>query len=496
MRKKRWIAAGVALAAAALLAGALLATGNVRQAPTMTSPPASDALTQASADLDTYEVKAVLDEATRTLTCTQRVTYENRTGGELNEICFHLYPNAFKRVNTSPAVLAGVDEADDSWQAGEIWIEDVRVDGEAADWAVLGEDEAALRVCAPLAAGERAGIELRYTLSVPALAYRWGEADGVISVANAFPIAAMYEDGAWRLDEYGPIGDPFYSACANWTLTLTVPEGFMVASAGAIRESRTEAGVTTLRIEAPAVRDVAFAMSRRYACAQQMAGDVLVSSYALRQKDAQAALEYAVSALAQFEAMLVDYPYPSLTVAQKDLGGYGGMEYSGFALIDGSLYEGDRQLLERVVAHETAHQYFGILVGSDQIEEPWLDEALCEYMTMMYIDKEYGRQAFNALYEQSVEPALRISHPVGVTAGSPITNFLTAAEYGQCVYQKGAGMLHGIREALGEAAFLSALRDYIDAYAYGIASREDFTLSLQASTGLSWRGFIDDYLDE
>ena len=91
---------------------------------------------------------------------------------------------------------------------------------------------------------------------------------------------------------------------------------------------------------------------------------------------------------------------------------------------------------------------------------------------------------------------LRISHPVGVTAGSPITNFLTTAEYGQCVYQKGAGMLHGIREALGEAAFLSALRDYIDAYAYGIASREDFTLSLQASTGLSWRGFIDDYLDE
>ena len=57
-------------------------------------------------------------------------------------------------------------------------------------------------------------------------------------------------------------------------------------------------------------------------------------------------------------------------------------------------------------------------------------------------------------------------------------------------------MLHGIREALGEAAFLSALRDYIDAYAYGIASREDFTLSLQDSTGLSWRGFIDDYLDE
>lgn len=464
----------------------------VQRPPALEAPAASQTLQAAAKDLDTYEIEAVFDEQTMTLTCTQLVSYQNRTTGALGSIYFHLYPNAFKRQGTSPAALSG-----DAFDPGEIWVDLVRVNGEDAAWAVAGEDEAALRVPATLAPGERAEIELTYHILLPKQAYRFGEADGIVSIANAFPIAAIYEDGVWRLDEYGVIGDPFYSACANWTLHLTVPAGWAVAASGAVRASETADGLARITVEAPAVRDMALSMSKGYACVQQMQGDVLVCAYARRQKDARAALQYACAALAQYEGMLAAYPYPTLTLAQKDLGGYGGMEYSGFFLLDDALFEGrDREPLERVVAHETAHQYFGILVGSDQIEEPWLDEAMCEYMTLMYYDKEHGRQAFDALYAQLIEPALRISHPTGITAGSAITSFTSAAEYVQTVYQKGAGMLHGIREALGEAAFLKALRMYIEQYAFRIATREDFTVTMQEATGASWRGFIDDYLDD
>lgn len=492
MRKKAFVYWLAALAAVGCVLGVFVGKGVVRPAPALAAPEASQALLQASRDLDKYEVEAVYDEKAGTLLCTQRVAYQNRSQETL-DIYFHLYPNAFKREETSPAVLSG---GEDAFDPGEIFIEDVRVNGAACAWAVAGEDESALRVPAKLAPGEWAQIELQYRIEIPRLAYRWGEADGIVSVANAFPIAAIYEHGAWRLDEYGPIGDPFYSACANWTLTLDVPEGFAVAASGSVRGTETKDGRTRLRVEALAARDMAFSMSRRYALAQRLEGDVLISSYAVRSRDAEAALDYAASALRQLQAMLGDYPFPTLTLAQKDIGGYGGMEYSGFTLLDDSLYSADRQLLERVVAHETAHQYFGMLVGSDQIEEPWLDEAFCEYMTLMYFDKEYGRQAFDALYAQRIEPALRITHPIGVTAGSAITSFTSGAEYVQLVYQKGAGMLHGIREALGEARFLEALRAYIDKYAFGFATREDFTVTMQEATGSSWRGFIDDYLDE
>ena len=493
MRKKAFFLLAVALAAVGCVAGILIGKNMVRSRPELAAPEASQALLQASRGLDVYEVEAVYDEKARTLLCTQRVVYQNRSQDDLDSVYFHLYPNAFKREETSPAVLSG---GKDEFEPGEIFIEDVQVNGAACAWAVAGEDESALRVPAALAPGGQAQIELRYRVEIPKLAYRWGEANGVVSVANAFPIAAIYERGAWRLDEYGPVGDPFYSACANWTLSLTVPEGFVVSAGGAVREAETKDGQTWILAEALAARDMAFSMSRRYAQAQQRVGDVLISSYALRPKDAEAALEYAMSALEQLQTMLGAYPFPTLTLAQKDIGGYGGMEYSGFMLLDDSLYSGDRQLLERVVAHETAHQYFGMLAGSDQVEEPWMDEAFCEYMTLMYYDKEYGRQAFDALYAQRIEPALRITHPIGVTAGSAITSFTSGAEYVQLVYQKGAGMLHGIREALGEARFLEALRTYIDKYAFGIATREDFTVTMQEATGTSWRGFIDDYLDE
>ena len=55
------------------------------------------------------------------------------------------------------------------------------------------------------------------------------------------------------------------------------------------------------------------------------------------------------------------------------------MEYSAYAVIGDAAYQAGGDTLEMIVAHEIAHQWFGALVGSDQITAPWLDEAMCEY---------------------------------------------------------------------------------------------------------------------
>ena len=62
-------------------------------------------------------------------------------------------------------------------------------------------------------------------------------------------------------------------------------------------------------------------------------------------------------------------------------------------MIDTSLYLEQQQVwLEYVTVHETAHQWWYGVVGNDQIDEPWLDEALTEYSTILYYGHRYGKR--------------------------------------------------------------------------------------------------------
>ena len=74
------------------------------------------------------------------------------------------------------------------------------------------------------------------------------------------------------------------------------------------------------------------------------------------------------------------------------------MEYPTLVMIDQSLYnEKDKFLLEYVIAHETAHQWWYSVIGNDEISEPWLDEALTEYSTVLYFEEKYGKEVGSKL---------------------------------------------------------------------------------------------------
>ena len=147
------------------------------------------------------------------------------------------------------------------------------------------------------------------------------------------------------------------------------------------------------------------------------------------------------------------------------------------------------------MAHVVAHQWWYVQVGSDQVRAPWLDEALAEYSALLHYGHAHGQAAFDRLYEQRVESAMRVTLPPDRTIGAEIHRFGSRWEYNMVVYQRGAGMLHGLRLALGEEVFLRALRAYVEAHRFGIATREDLIGAFNEAAGSNWRGFFDDYLD-
>ncbi len=460
--------------------------------------PASEALLEAARDLDRYEIEAVFDEAFATLECEQRVWYTNRSADALNNLYFHAYANVFKREDTSPAATEelAAQAYPRGFDPGEIAFDSVSVNGLAVAFALEGADEAVLRVpVGLLAPGEEAALELRYTLRIPLCNYRFGRSDREIwNLGNVFPIAAMYEGGEWRTDPYIAIGDPFYSSCANYTVTLELPKRFQIAASGALRECSESGDRARCTFELPAGREFALSFSDQYKVASDVVEGVLVRAFALSADDAKRELRFATRVLGHYSAMLAPYPYPSLCVAETPLGGYGGMEYPGFVMIDTLQFQAGGAL-EYVVAHELAHQWWYAQVGNDEVRSPWLDEALTEYTAMLYFERERGEEVFEQMLEQRVESANRLTLPSGSTIASGIDRFDSLWEYSMAVYLRGAGMFHGLRLALGEEVFLSALRTYLEKHRYGIATREDLVDAFNQVTGSDWRGYFDDYLD-
>ncbi len=101
-----------------------------------------------------------------------------------------------------------------------------------------------------------------------------------------------------------------------------------------------------------------------------------------------------------FTRIYGEYPYRELEIVATPTSA-GGVEYPGIIAINQTLYvPGEKlsgmrseDLVESVVVHEVAHDWFYNMVGNDQGREPWLDEAMAQYMTWQYFQERYGPAA-------------------------------------------------------------------------------------------------------
>lgn len=489
-RRKR----GILLAAAAL--GALLAFGWI-SARNIHRPAPSDTLVRAAQGLDEIIIEAELNPQERTVKVRQTLRLVNRTGQRQNAAVLRAWPNAFQSMDTSPCT-AEEKRFDsfypDGFSSGALVVGRMQANGEAVVHRYTDAAKTVLMVPVPggWETDEAVEVEAEYVIQLPRMAYRFGVWDGVYALGNAFLIPTVWEAGAWRTDAYLPVGDPFVTDCANYTVEVAVPAGMECAGSG--HPAVEKAGKQWLyRFDAPAVRDFALVISDRFRMAQAEEGGVLITAYAQKASQAREMLRVAQKAIRVYESLWGEYPYPSFTLAQIHMP-LGGMEYPALAMISADeLLKGGREL-EYLVAHETAHQWWYALVGSDGFHQPWQDEALCEFGVLEYAGHVYGRAERDALEQSRMESAMRVTVPQGVTPGAPLDRFSSFGEYSLVVYDRGAACLCALDRMLGEG-LNPFLREYANAFAFSRASREDFEALLAQVTGEDLSPMIRDYLD-
>ena len=459
--------------------------------------PVPQAVTDASAGLDSITVDAVFEPDSRLVSVEQVMTLRNRTGQTQDSVVLRSYSGAYLKESTSPAALEEIAETcyPSGFNAGGAVFSALSVNGKSVARTFL--DDACTVLSLPVEGGWAAGadvtVRLVYEAAIPECASRFGESSGIWALGNLFPTLAVWEDGAWRTDAYSRIGDPFLSDCANWTVRLTAPRSY-TAAASAYGEPVTLGDSRVWTWRAQAVRDFAVTLSEEYQAAQGMAGDVLVTAYAKDGSAARTLMKAACKAVEVFGTHYGTLDYPCLTVAEVDFP-FGGMEYPQLVFIGSSTVTAGGSSLELTVAHEAAHQWWYALIGSDSVNQPWQDESLAEYAMLDYIGAVYGADDRESYRRDVIEAALTTRVDALVTSGSPITYFGSLSDYTTVVYRRGAALWTALENLLGKEELDRFLTAYHTAYRFQSASRQDLTELLQSVTGRDVTALITDYLD-
>ncbi len=437
----------------------------------------------AFADSTRYAVSLSLQPDPLVVTGTETVRFVNRTPDALTGLVFRLYPNA----------LVG---------GGRLTVAAARVDGQPVEPALSVSDTAlTLPLIAPLPPGEAAEAALDFSLTLPAdsqIGYgRLANTGGVIILSSFLPLLSVYEADGWWLEWPDETGDPVYSAAALFDVTLTAPAGWQAAATGTAVSTRQDSDRVSARFVTGPVRDFSLALGRELEVDESARNGVTVRVWSLPGSSGadQAALNQAAAAVEVFDAQFGRYPFSELDVFEAPVVA-AGIEYPGLIYIAEDVWRsGDDRLLEWVVVHEAAHQWWYSLVGNDQVTEPWLDEGLAEFSVEVYFRQVDGRRAGQRVrdtYQDELDGFLDgggSQEPVGLPAET-----YDGYEYRVFVYSGGALFYSYLEDDYGPEAVQAFLQTYFDRHRYGIADNAAMRALLVESFGEEAGAFFDEWV--
>jgi hypothetical protein len=464
-----------------------------------------------------YHIGVSYDAKKHLLTGEQTVTWRHPGKKPVQELYFHLYPNAFRSPETtfmkeSGGQLRGVNMKPGSF--GSMTVSSVKsMNGE--DWshrlAFVQPDDgnredrtlAKLRLPHPVMPGETVTLRLQFTVSLPRVFARMGVADDFLMAGQWYPKVAAYEtagtrgreEEGWSLHQYHGNSE-FYGNFGIYNVTINVPDDHLVAATGFQAKPVTRSGGRkTYHFYADDVHDFAWAASPHFVYAEEPHADRFVPGVKIKlyldPRHAHLKDRYfraAKLSLSRYGEWFGPYPYSTLSIVvpPADAEGAGGMEYPTLIAAWAAESEQPGLELEQVVAHEIAHQYWYGIVASNEAEEAWLDEAFASWSEFRLMQTEYGK-AGHLKYE-----AVSLKDPAPLKLAS--WKFTDHEQYAANVYTRGKLVLLAIEREIGTANMRKVLKTYYERWKFKHPGTADFQRVLEDVTKRSWQSFFDQFV--
>ena len=448
-------------------------------------------------DCPKYELKAVFYPEDNKIACDQRVIFTNNSNDELKELYFNIYPNAFKTIDIAPFPREEHSRAyPNGFSPGYLNISHITVNAEEVFYEI---QDTLLKIVLsePLEPQGILQISVSFDAIIPNSHGRYGYGPSTYNIANWYPILAVYDAKGWHKEPYYDVGDPFYSEVGLYNVHIKAPKEFIIAATGSLKGKYQKGDFCYWQFETELVRDFALVLSSSFEQSQAQVGKTTITSYYIDEDEEYGikVLEYGRRAIEFFNEYFSIYPYEHFSIVATDFY-IGGMEYPNLVMIGREFYAWE-SLLEYIVVHETAHQWWYGLVGNDEINEPWLDEALTEYSTILYYENIYGKKMGRQVYEEIILNPYRIfeleygQRPILRS----LRDFSSWREYSAIVYSRGAIMLKELERRMGKGKLQQAMIYYLKQNQYKNATTEDFMEALNHVTGTDWRQFLNMWLE-
>lgn len=399
-----------------------------------------------------------------------RVRYTNQEQEPLAQVVFRLLPN-------TPGY------------GGRLIVSEVLVNGTSVTPELsLGSSALSVPLAQPLAPAAAVEIEMAWTGTLPTepSGYaHYGYLENVLAMPNFYPMIPVYDDEGWNVEVAPSYGDATFTDTGLYAVQATLPAAVKAAFSGLAIGQETGGGTTTYTVVTGPMRDFYLVGSAEYEVVSGSIDGVTINSYYLPD-DAEGgarALDYALNSLQIYNDLFGPYPFNELDVVGTPTEA-GGIEYPGAIVVAEGLYDRTGGFFESATAHEVGHQWWYSLVGNDQLDEPWLDEALTQYTTLLYIEQRYGKEAARQMLEDSFERSYEIllEQDLDMPAGLPVAAY-SGDLYGAVVYGKGPLFFHDLRQQVGDETFYEILRTYFEDYRYGVAYPADFMAVAESVSG-------------
>jgi len=195
-----------------------------------------------------------------------------------------------------------------------------------------------------------------------------------------------------------------------------------------------------------------------------------------------------------FSLYVGPFAYEKLANIQSVNSG-GGMETSSAIFYSDKLINGKRDVrLRNVVIHEIAHQWFGNAVTETTWDDAWLSEGFATFFTMLFIEKEYGKEEYE---KEIIKSKNIVFNLIKKNPDFSIVSQRTAEKEdvtSGLTYQKGAWVLHMLRDMIGENKFKIGIQSYYAKYFNANATTDDFRKEMEKASGIDLKQFFKQWL--
>jgi hypothetical protein len=361
--------------------------------------------------------------------------------------------------------------------------------------------------------GESVTVAIDFTMRLPQKQGRWGQWAGVTFLSNWQPVLAYYDDDGWQPTPFIPWHQPFFNEAGSFAVRAILPADQVLACTGSIvSHADLPDGRQQVEIRAAAARDFAFLCSQRYRVYSGNAGAVTIKVFAFQEHEfyAQRMVQWAAEAIDAYNHWFGPYPFPEFSVAESYFG-WNGNQCAGLVMIDERVFgmphlaEG---FVEYLLAHETCHQWWYNVVGTNGYAETWMEEGLASYFSHRLMNKKYGKGTPLLKYPRGLEWLPNISRETYRYYGlmgtigrgecsaviQPIDKFDHIVNLFSMCYDRGSKIVGMIEDRLGEAAFLEFMRSVYSHYSFRVLHVADFRRELESFTGRDWGDFFHHWL--